>query len=99
MRERESTRAHTYRLILVKGAKGDGVTTASKTNLFSGLCANKMIDTLNTERFSILYQKWFKIRATNRGLGNKESGILNQTQVTGVVLVVLRPVSVIWYIF
>ena len=56
-----------YQLLRVKSAKGDTVTTV---NLFSGLSANKMIDTPNTERHSILYQKWFKIRAANRSSGN-----------------------------
>lgn len=48
----------TYRIILVKSAKGDVPTNA---NLFVGLSGNKMLDNLNRERFTILYQKWGKI--------------------------------------
>ena len=57
----------TYRLLIVRSAKGDTPTTAS---LFNGLSANKMLDTLNTERYSIVYQKFYKLRAPNEGISN-----------------------------
>ncbi len=40
----------TFRIFVVKCAKGD---TPTKATLFTGLSANKMIDTINTERYSM----------------------------------------------
>lgn len=54
----------TFRLLIVKCAKGD---TPTRATLFTGLSGNKMIDTLNTERYTILTQKFFKIKAPNEG--------------------------------
>lgn len=61
-----------FRIMVVKMAKGDTLTTAT---LFNGLSGNKMLDTVNTERFSILYQKWFKITARNKGTLQNEQGV------------------------
>jgi len=52
----------TFRLIVVKCSKGD---TPTRQNLFNGISGNKMIDTFNTERFTILYRKNIKITAPN----------------------------------
>lgn len=54
----------TYRLMVIKKAKGDAL---DKTTLFNGLSGNKMIDTVNKERFTIIAQKYFKITAPNLG--------------------------------
>lgn len=54
----------TFRLLVVRSAKGD---TPSRSTLFNGLSGNKMIDTLNTERYTILAQKWIKMEAPNTG--------------------------------
>ena len=53
-----------FRVMVVKLAKGD---TLNASTLFNGISANKMLDTINYERYSILYQKWFKIKANNQG--------------------------------
>lgn len=53
------------RVFVVKSAKGDIPTDAT---LFNGLSGNKMIDTLNTERFSILYSKTFPIKQSSTGM-------------------------------
>jgi len=50
----------TYRILLVKSSRGD---TPTNTTLWNGLSANKMLDTINYERFSVIYQKWGKIKA------------------------------------
>lgn len=47
-----------YRVMLVRAAKGD---TIDRTNLYKGNAANKIIDQVNTERFSIVAQKVFTI--------------------------------------
>lgn len=57
----------TFRLIILKAAKSDVPTRAT---LFTGLSGNKMIDTLNTERYTILHVKTFKIKAPNDGNAN-----------------------------
>lgn len=48
-----------YRILCVKHAKGD---TPTKATLFNGLSGNKMLDTIDRERYSILYEKWGKIK-------------------------------------
>lgn len=63
----------TYRIIVVRTPRGELPTTA---NLFNGLSLNKMIDTLNYERYDILYQKYGTIRAGNFGGQTVSSGLL-----------------------
>lgn len=43
-----------YRFMVVKHAKGD---VPSRATLFKGLCGNKMLDVVNTERYTILKQQ------------------------------------------
>jgi len=54
----------TFRCMFVKCAKGDVPTRAT---LFNGLSGNKMIDTINSERYTVLAQKWVKLKAPNTG--------------------------------
>lgn len=54
----------TFRVFVIKCAKGDVPTRAT---MFNGLSGNKMIDTLNTERYTILASKTFKMKAPNFG--------------------------------
>lgn len=54
----------TFRLLIVKCARGD---TPSRATLFNGASTNKMLDTLNTDRYTIISQKWFKLKAPNTG--------------------------------
>jgi len=56
----------TYRFMLVKSARGD---TPTINTLFKGLSGNKMLDEINFERYSILYQKWGKIKAPPLSMG------------------------------
>ena len=60
----------TYRIFIVKSAKGDFPTQA---NFFNNLSGNKMIDTINTERYTVLASKTFTIRQGSTGM--VESGI------------------------
>lgn len=48
----------TFRLMVVKSARND---VPDRASLFVGQSGNKMLDKFNNERFSMLYQKWFKI--------------------------------------
>lgn len=50
-----------YRIMLVRGAKGE---TFNRANLFKGITGNKIIDQMNTERFSIVASKKFTISAS-----------------------------------
>ena len=54
----------THRLICVRAAKGD---TPTRDTLFAGVTGNKMIDNFNTERYTIMFTKTFKITAPNQG--------------------------------
>lgn len=52
----------TFRLMMIKCAKGD---TPTRTTLFRGNSGNKMIDDINRERYTIVAQKFFKMKAPN----------------------------------
>lgn len=56
-----------FRLFCVKASKNDVPTRAT---LFNGLSGNKMLDTVNKERYTIIFQKYFKIKAPNPGNAN-----------------------------
>jgi len=53
----------TFRLIVVKSAKGD---TPTRGTLFYGQSSNKMLDKINNERFTVIAQKYCKITAPNQ---------------------------------
>lgn len=62
----------TFRFLLVRAAKGD---TPTRDTLFQGQSGNKMIDGINYERYGIIYQKFFKLKAPNQGTqGNAVAG-------------------------
>ena len=52
----------TFRIMVIKSAKGDVPTTAT---LFNGLSGNKMMDTFNNERYTLLFSKYVKVRNPN----------------------------------
>jgi len=54
----------TFRILVVKSAKGDTPTNAT---LFNGLSGNKMMDTLNNERYTIIFSKYVKVKQGNSG--------------------------------
>ena len=54
----------TFRLLVVRCAKGD---VPTRDTLFNGVSGNMILDNLNTERYSILRQKFFKMKAPNMG--------------------------------
>lgn len=73
----------TFRLLVVKCAKGD---TPTRSTLFNGQSGNKMIDTINRERYTVLAQKWIKMKSPNysipdpvSGAGGAGSGIVYQS--------------------
>jgi len=51
-----------FRLMLIKCAKGD---TINRANLFQGKSDNKMIDMINNERFTVVWQKRFNVAPPN----------------------------------
>lgn len=52
----------TFRIMMVRSARGDVPTRAT---LFCGISGNKMLDSVNTERYTIVAQKYFKMKAPN----------------------------------
>lgn len=56
----------TYRILVVKSSKGDTPTNAT---LFNGVSGNRMLDTLNRERYTICFEKWGKITSRNMNMG------------------------------
>jgi len=61
----------TFRLLVIKCAKGDIPTRAT---LFNNISGNKMLDTINKERYTILHSKIFKIKAPNIASNGVASG-------------------------
>lgn len=55
----------TFRILVVRAARGD---TPTRDTLFNGESGNKMLDSLNKERYTIIKQKFVKITAPNTGL-------------------------------
>jgi hypothetical protein len=70
-----------FRFMLVKMAKGD---TLNRTNLFKGIAGNKMIDQINTERFTIVAQKIINVTPPNPGAASLTAltgGVISATRV------------------
>lgn len=61
----------TYRIIVTKSPRGD---TPNINTLWKGLSGNKMLDEINYERYSVIYQKWGKIKAGNTGASTASGG-------------------------
>ena len=57
----------TFRIFVVRAARGDTPTAA---NLFTGLSGNKMMDSINKERYTVVAQKYVKLKAPNFGVWN-----------------------------
>ena len=55
----------TFRVFVVKCAKGD---IPTKANLFTGLSGNKMIDTINNERYTVIASKTCVIRQSSTAI-------------------------------
>lgn len=53
----------TFRLLVLKCARGD--IPQSSGYLFNNLSSNRMLDTINTDRYTIMQEKWFKLKASN----------------------------------
>lgn len=51
-----------YRFLLIKCSKGD---TINRSTLYKGDANNKMIDVINTERFTIVAQRTFNVATSN----------------------------------
>jgi hypothetical protein len=56
-----------FKFFLVKMAKGD---TLNRANFFKGAASNKMIDQVNTERFSVLASKMVRVTCANPAPGS-----------------------------
>jgi len=61
--ENSLSRSHVhYRIWLLRGAKGE---TFTRNTIFKGIVDNKIIDQMNTERFTVVASKRLTIDATN----------------------------------
>lgn len=70
----------TFRAMIIKSAKGD---TPTIDTLFNGLSPCKLLDNINTERYSIVFSKTFKMTARNMTVPDSASAYSNQTQGSG----------------
>lgn len=69
----------TFRAMIIKSAKGD---TPTITTLFNGLSPCKLLDNINTERYSVVFSKTFKMTARNMTVPGTQSDFQNQTNGT-----------------
>lgn len=67
----------TYRAMIIKSAKGD---TPTIDTLFNGLSPCKLLDNINTERYTVVFSKTFKMVARNQTIPGTQSDFSNQTQ-------------------
>lgn len=51
-----------FRIMLLKGPRG---ATFTRADIFKGMSGNKLIDQMNTEKYSVLAQKVFNVSASN----------------------------------
>ena len=56
----------TARIMVVRAARGD---TPSTANLFVGLSVNKMMDRINSERYTVIAQKYVHLKVGNQAAG------------------------------
>jgi len=71
----------TFRLMVIRSAKND---TPTNDTLWQGASGNKMLDTFNTERFTVLYTKYIKMVAPNMAIQTGEAS--SQTTGSGFTL-------------
>lgn len=67
----------TYRAMIIKAAKGD---QPDINTLFNGLSPCKLLDRINTERYSVVFSKTFKMTARNTTIPLGDTSYSNQTQ-------------------
>lgn len=72
----------TFRLMMIKCARGD---TPTRATLYRGNSGNKMIDDINKERYTVIAQKFFKIKAPNQGVGGWNGTTVQTDDVEAVV--------------
>lgn len=70
----------TFRAMIIKSAKGD---TPTIDTLFCGLSPCKLLDNINTERYSVVFSKIFKMTARNMTIPGTQADFSNQTQGAG----------------
>jgi len=61
------------RILVIKSAKGD---TPTRSTLWKGHSGNKMLDTYDTERYTVLHNHSFKLKSPNYGANGTDSGTL-----------------------
>lgn len=62
----------TFRILFIKSAKGD---QPNKSTMFQGISDNKMLDHFNDERYTLIHQKWLKIKAANFGVDGQTNAV------------------------
>lgn len=62
----------TFRIIVVKAARADTLTRAT---LFNGESGNKMMDSINKERYTVIAQKFVKLRSNPVGTTGPEANV------------------------
>lgn len=62
-----------YRIFVIRSAKGDIPSTAT---FFNGLSSNKLMDSINSERYKVLAYKYGSIYAGNFGAQTASTGLL-----------------------
>ena len=85
----------TFKLFVIKSAKGD---TPTKATMFNNISGNKMIDTFNRERYTKIHSQTFKIKAPNMGTnsGVRATGMGANAATTDMVLSRATKIVKVW---
>lgn len=83
-----------YRFMVIRAAHGQ---TPTRANLFEGTSGNKMIDYIDTDRFTVAYQKWIHVKAPNAGTaaGVNANGTYYANDVAGAETIMTTPKKVV----
>lgn len=66
----------TFRIMVIKSVRGD---TPTLGTIFNGESGNKMMDTKNTERYTFLMDKFYKLKAPNITTGHTSEQVGNNS--------------------
>ena len=62
----------TFRILFIRSAKDDLPTS---TTMWQGVSGNKMLDHFNNERYTLIAQKWLKIKGPNFGVDGQTNAV------------------------
>lgn len=83
-----------YRFMVIKAAHGNNPTRA---DLFEGVTGNKLLDYVDTDKYTIEFQRWIHVKAPNAGTQSaaNANGTYNAADFSGTETVMTTPKKVV----